>query len=82
MNKVLKEDTALRERLRTLFREQGVTIVSVLTAIGMMIGVIVEAVIPSGTTSCSTSPKPSSQGDVNNSIKKIICITFVNYLLI
>ena len=42
INKVLKEDT----RLRTLFRDQGITIVSVLTAIGMIIGVIVEAVIP------------------------------------
>ena len=65
----MKEDTALRERLRTLFREQGIAIASVLTAIGMMIGVIVEAVIPSGTTSGSTSPKPSSQGDVNDLIK-------------
>ena len=46
INKVLKEDSTLGERLRTLFKEQGITIVSVLTAIGMIIGVIVEAVIP------------------------------------
>ena len=44
INKVLKEDTTLRERLKTLFKEQGITIVSILTAIGMIIGVIVEAV--------------------------------------
>ena len=43
---VLKDDTTLRERLKTLFKEQGITIVSILTAIGMIIGVIVEAVIP------------------------------------
>ena len=46
INKVLKEDSTLGERLRTLFKEQGIAIVSVLTAIGMIIGVIVEAVIP------------------------------------
>ena len=37
INKVLKEDTTLGERLKTLFREQGITIVSILTAIGMML---------------------------------------------
>ena len=63
-NIVLKEDTTLCDRLRILFREQGITIVSVLTVIGMIIGVIFEAVIPSGTTSGSTPPKPSSQGHV------------------
>ena len=42
INKVLKEDTTLRERLKTLFKEQGITIVSILTAIGMIIGVIVK----------------------------------------
>ena len=42
INKVLKEDTTLRERLKTLFKEQGIIIVSILTAIGMIIGVIVK----------------------------------------
>ena len=32
INKILKEDTTLGERIKTLFREQGITIVSVLTA--------------------------------------------------
>ena len=41
INKVLKEDSTLGERLKTLFKEQIITIVSVLTAIGMIIGVIV-----------------------------------------
>ena len=52
INKILKEDTTLGERIKTLFREQGITIVSVLTAFGMIIGVIVEAIIPTtgGTT--------------------------------
>ena len=50
INKVLKEDTTLRERLKTLFKEQGITIVSILTGIGMIIGITVEAVI--STTGC------------------------------
>ena len=38
---ILHEDTTLMERLRTLFREQGITIFSVLTAIGMTISTVV-----------------------------------------
>ena len=60
INKVLKEDTTLQERLKTLFKEQGITIVSILTAIGMIIGVIVEAVIPT-TGGGTTPPKPPSK---------------------
>ena len=39
--KVLDKDTSLGEKVRTLFREQGITIASILTAIGMAIGVLV-----------------------------------------
>ena len=46
--KVLDKDTSLGEKIRTLFREQGITIASILTAIGMAIGVPVEALLPSG----------------------------------
>ena len=62
INKVLKEYTTLGERLRTLFKEQGITIVSVLTAIGMIIGVIVEAVIPTSGGSATPSKPPSQDG--------------------
>ena len=34
------ETGTLGERIRTLFREQGITITSILTAIGMAIGVL------------------------------------------
>ena len=44
--KVLDKDTSLNEKIRTLFREQGITIASILTAIGMAIGVLVEALLP------------------------------------
>ena len=45
-----KEDsnTSLTEKIQTLFREQGITITSILTAIGMAIGVLVEALLPGG----------------------------------
>ena len=46
--KVLDKDTSLAEKIRTLFREQGITIVSILNAIGMAIGVLVEAFLPGG----------------------------------
>ena len=38
--KVLDKDTSLGEKIRTLFREQGITIASILTDIGMAIGVL------------------------------------------
>ena len=38
-----KEMGKLGERIRTPFKEQGITIVSILTAVGMAIGVFVEA---------------------------------------
>ena len=69
INKVLKEDTTLGKRIRTLFREQGITIVSVLTAFGMIIGVIVEAIIPT-TGGGSTTPKPPPKDGVKNWIEK------------
>ena len=46
--KVLDKDTSLDEKIRTLFREQGIMIASILTAIGMAIRVLVEALLPGG----------------------------------
>ena len=46
--KVLDSNTSLGEKIRTLFREQRITIASILTAIGIAIGVLVEALLPGG----------------------------------
>ena len=47
--KVLDKDTSFAEKIQTLFREQGITIASILTGIGMAaIGVLVEALLPGG----------------------------------
>ena len=40
-----KETGTLGERIRTLFKEQRITIVSILTATGMAIGVLIEALL-------------------------------------
>ena len=53
--KVLDKDVSLSEKIRMLFQEQGITIASVLTAIGMAISVLVEALLPGGTGSASNS---------------------------
>ena len=55
-----KETGTLGERIRTLFKEQGITIVSILTAVGMAIGVLIEALLRSPTVSATTSDSTSS----------------------
>ena len=44
----MDKNTSLGGKIRTLFREQGITIASILTAIGMAIRVLVEAPLPGG----------------------------------
>ena len=56
--KVLDKDISLGEKIRTLFREQGITIASILTAIGMAIGVLVEALLPSGDAAVASGGEP------------------------
>ena len=48
--KVLDKDTSLGEKIPTLFREQGITIPSILMAIRMAIRVLVEALLLCGGT--------------------------------
>ena len=50
-----KETGTLGERIRTLFKEQGITIVSILTALGMTIGVLIEALLGGPSVSTPTS---------------------------
>ena len=54
IDKVLDSNTSLAEKIRTLFREQGITIASILMAIRMAIGVLVKALLPGG-GGCATS---------------------------
>ena len=62
--KVLDKDTSLGEKIRTLFREQGIMIASILMAIRMAIGVLVEALLPGGGGAASASggePPPKDE---------------------
>ena len=52
---MLDKDTLLGEKIRTLFREQGITIASMLTAIRMAIGALVKALLPGGGGAASAS---------------------------
>ena len=74
--KVLDKDTSLGEKIRTLFREQGITIASILKAIGMAIGVLVEALLLGGgaaTASGWPSPKDEKglKGWIRNKLKAL-----------
>ena len=57
-----KETETLGERIRTLFKEQGVTIASILTAVGMTIGVLIEALLRGPSVSTTTTTSGSTSG--------------------
>ena len=56
--KVSDKDTSLGEKIRTVFREQGIMIASILTAIGMAIGVLIEALLPGGRAAVASGGEP------------------------
>ena len=59
-----KETGTLGERIRTLFKEQGITIVSISTAVCMTIEVLIEALLGGPTVSTTTSGStPADGGD-------------------
>ena len=65
--KVLDSNTSLAEKIRTLFREQGITIASILMAIRMAIGVLVEALLPGGGGAAAASsgePPPKDEASL------------------
>ena len=79
--KVLDKDTSLCEKIRTLFREQGITIASILTAIGMAIRVLVEALLPGGGGAISGGggkPPPKDEKGLNgwtrNKLKALVSL--------
>ena len=57
-----KETGTLGDRIRTLFKEQGITIVSILTAVGMAIGVLIEALL-GGPSAATPKSGGTSGGD-------------------
>ena len=73
IEKVLDKDTALLERIRTLFREQGITIASILTALSMTIATIVldiEGVFEGGSGGVG-SPPPKGRGSLKKRLDRL-----------
>ena len=61
--KVLDRDTSLAEKIRTLFREQGIMIASILMAIRMAVGVLIEALMPGGGEGASAASGGGDGGE-------------------
>ena len=57
-----KKTGTLGERITTLFKEQGITIISILTAVGMAIGVLIEALLGDPTVSTTTTTSGNTSG--------------------
>ena len=63
LEKIADSDTSLKERIKTLFREQGLTITAVLTAIGMTISTIILAIKNAFGMRGGSGKKPPSNDD-------------------
>ena len=63
-----KETGTLGERIRTLFKEQGITIISILTALGMALGVLIQALLGGSSTSTPT-PQSTTTSDKQPKVK-------------
>ena len=79
---MLDKDTSLGEKIRTLFREQGIIIASILMAIGMAIRVLVEALLPGGGGAAESGggePSPKNEtglkGWIRNKLKALTSLS-------
>ena len=74
---MLDKDISLGEKIRTMFREQGITIASILMAIRMAIGVLVEALLLGGAAVASGGGEPPPEdgkglkGWIRNKLKAL-----------
>ena len=67
-SRLLHEDTTLAKRIRTLFREQGITIASILTAIDMAISTLVLAL--TGGSAPVPAPKQPDKSGLKEWVRK------------
>ena len=58
-----KETGTLGEKIRTLFKEQGITVASILTALGMTLGVLIEALLGGPNTTTTPAPQSATTSD-------------------
>ena len=71
ISEVLDKDGSLAKKIRTLFWEQGIMIASILTAIGMAIGVLVQVLLPGdgGGGGTAGKPPPKDEAGVKEWVK-------------
>ena len=67
-----KEMGTLAERIRTLFKEQGITIVSILTAVGMTVGVSIEALLGGPSTTSAPTSQSTTTSDKKDGAREWI----------
>ena len=67
-----KETGTLVERIRTLFKEQGIMIVSILTALGMTLGFLIEALLGGPSTTSTLKSGGTSGGGKKGGAKEWI----------
>ena len=58
-----RETGTLGERIRTLFKEQGITIISILTALGLTLGVFIEALLGGPSTTSTPTSESTTKSD-------------------
>ena len=82
LHRILHEDKTLAERIRTLFREQGITIASILTALGMTISTLILALTggSGGGTAPPQPPQPPGKGGVKEWLKKHLQVSEESWL--
>ena len=68
--KVLDKDASLAEKIQTLFREEGIMIASILTAIRIAIRVLVEALLSGG----GGTPPPKDEKRPKRMDQKQACL--------
>ena len=67
-----KETGTLGERIRALFKEQGITIVSILTALGMTLGVLTEALLGGPSTTSTPTSQSTTTSDKKGGVREWI----------
>ena len=67
-----KETGTLGERIRTLFKEQDITIVSILTALRMTLGVLIEALLGGPSTTSTPTPQSTTTSDKKDGAREWI----------
>ena len=67
-----KEAGTLGERIRNLFKEQGITIISILTALGMTLGVLIEALLGGPSTISTPTSQSTTTSDKKGKARECI----------